>query len=201
MCQSKIKATNLDRQLRREKAGRSPSELMVATVNSCKQMDCFTIMCISVSTITSWCQWNLVSNLKKSRFNILINLEIKLMGLCFKKNVRGSIDVISSLHKRLSGWVPVKSHRNQHSNGVFRWLYGRRHGQRVVTLKPKKLSDWLSLTMTTLPPEKKQFTTKSNFLKICSNYMLTTKHIKPDNPTADICTWLTFVPNYNAPNM
>jgi len=48
----------------------------------------------------------------------------ELVSLRFEKDVCGHIDVISSLHKCLSGRVPVEAHGNQFSNRVLWWLYG-----------------------------------------------------------------------------
>ena len=68
------------------------------------------------------------------------NFYVELVGLWFKNNVCGSIDVISSMHKCLPGWVPIKAHWHQGSNGVLWRLYGWRCNSRWIgSLKPKEL--------------------------------------------------------------
>lgn len=69
-------------------------------------------------------------------------IPISLMRLSFKEDICGSIDIISSMHKRLSGRVPVKAHRNQCSNGVLRRLHGGSDRRRVVPLNKKEIYDY-----------------------------------------------------------
>lgn len=68
------------------------------------------------------------------------NSMFQLVGLCFKKNVCGSINVISSMHKCLPSWVLIKAHWHQRSNSILRWLYGWRCNCRWIgSLKTKEL--------------------------------------------------------------